>query len=148
MRHGYSEDLDQQDLAMWRGRVASSIRGKRGQKMLRDLAAAMDSMPTRELVRGSLQTSDGQCCAIGRACEAKGIDLKAHEGDDECDLMELNADIAGHLDIAECLVQEIEYVNDEYGPHDETPAQRWQRVRRWIDRHIPTPPGASSLPMR
>lgn len=32
MRSGYSDacDMDQRDLAMWRGRVASAIRGKRG----------------------------------------------------------------------------------------------------------------------
>ena len=45
-RSGYSDDIDDNWAhIMWRGRVASSIRGKRGQAMLRELLAALDAMP-------------------------------------------------------------------------------------------------------
>ena len=50
-RSGYTDDLDD-DLAMgrWRGMVASATRGRRGQKLLTDLLAALDAMPEKALV--------------------------------------------------------------------------------------------------
>jgi hypothetical protein len=41
-RSGYVDDVDQKDLAMYRGAVASAIRGKRGQALLREMREAMD----------------------------------------------------------------------------------------------------------
>lgn len=134
-RHGYHDDLDQQDLAMWRGRVASAIRGKRGQKMLRELRDALDSMPEKRLVGRQLQTKQGDCCALGRLAQTKGIDYTEYESDDEDDLSELNPDMAVAFDVAECLIQEVEYENDE-GGWRETPEQRWERMRRWVERQI------------
>jgi hypothetical protein len=43
-RSGYSDDLDPLALGRWRGRVASAMRGKRGQAFLREMLAAMDAM--------------------------------------------------------------------------------------------------------
>jgi len=134
-RHGYTDDNDQQQLAMWRGRVASAIRGKRGQKMIAELRDALDAMPEKRLVAGSLQRKDGDCCAIGCIAKAKGHDYTAHEDDDPCDQEELNSGLAEALNVAECLVQEIEYQNDE-GAYKETPEQRWSRMRRWCDRKL------------
>ena len=36
-RSGYCDELEQSELAMWRGQVASAIRGKRGQAFLVEL---------------------------------------------------------------------------------------------------------------
>lgn len=136
-RHGYVDDLDDAlEAGRWRGRVTSALRGKRGQAMLRELAAAMDAMPEKRLVSGSLQTRDGDCCAIGAVCKAKGLDLTQHEHDRASDLYELNESIAKSLDVAECLVQEIEFINDDWGPNGETPEQRWSRVRSWVAKKI------------
>lgn len=126
---------------MWRGRVMSAIRGKRGQKMLIELRSALDAMPQKRLVSRALQRKDGDCCAIGAVCASRNIDYTEHEDDDEYDLQELNSEIAGSLDVAECLVQEIEYENDE-GAYDETPEQRWTRMRAWCDKHIEDTPNA------
>lgn len=135
-RHGYTDDNDDVlQLGRWRGMVASAIRGKRGQALLKDLAAALDAMPEKRLVKGTLQTKDGDCCAIGVACRAKGKDYTAFDGDDEYELRELNSDVAADLNVSECLVQEIEYENDE-GAWKETPEQRWERMRRWVSRHL------------
>ncbi len=129
-RHGYSEDLDHQDLAMWRGRVMSAIRGKRGQKLLLDLRDALDAMPEKRLITKDLVREDGDVCALGCVGKMRGvadidtIDPEAHEA------------LAERFNVAECMVQEIEYVNDEYGPHNQTPAQRWERMRRWCDKNI------------
>ena len=135
-RHGYIDDYDDQKmLAMYRGRVASAMRGKRGQKMLRDLRDALDKMPDKRLVSRRLQTKAGDCCALGCLAFTKGIDLTQHEDDDPYDLMELNADLASMFDVAECMVREVEYMNDE-GAWKETPEQRWERMRRWVQKHI------------
>lgn len=74
-RSGYSDDCE--NVAMWRGQVASAIRGKRGQTMLRDLV----------------------------------------------------------------LAQEVMYENDEGGWRpNETPEERWARVRNWAAKQIRVTP--------
>lgn len=137
-RSGYSDDLEQQDLAMWRGRVASAIRGKRGQKMLRELRDALDSMPEKRLVSRQLQTKDGACCALGRLAQVRGRDLTEHADDEESDLRELNPELADLFDVAECLVQEVENENDE--AYVNTPEQRWTYMRKWVDAKLTVTP--------
>ncbi len=61
-RSGYSDDLDSWALIRWRGQVASAIRGRRGQAVLRDLLAALDAMPEKALVASELETPQGEVC--------------------------------------------------------------------------------------
>jgi hypothetical protein len=134
-RHGYHEDHDQQDLAMYRGWVASAIRGKRGQKLLRDLRDALDAMPEKRLVQGRLQTEQG-CCALGAVAGHRGVDLTELDPDPELfdiDTERVNLRLSWLLDIATVLVAETEYENDEF--HG-TPEQRWSYMRAWAERHI------------
>lgn len=49
-RSGYSDDCE--NIAMWRGVIASATRGKRGQRFFRDLVTALDAMPEKALVAG------------------------------------------------------------------------------------------------
>lgn len=128
-RSGYSDDLDSWDLIKWRGQVASAIRGKRGQALLRDLVTALDAMPEKSLVAGDLETKDGEVCALGAAGKARGMELS------EIDPEDYDA-VAKAFDIAHQLAQEIAYENDESGPWDETPEHRWQRMRDWAVSHI------------
>jgi hypothetical protein len=134
-RHGYVDDLDSQSLAMWRGRVASAIRGKRGQKMLAEIRDALDAMPVKRLVSRQLQTKQGDVCTLGCLAAAKGQDLTEYEDAEECDLQELNESLAATFDVAQCLIQEVEYENDE-GAWKETPEQRWTRMRRWVGKKL------------
>lgn len=131
-RSGYQDDIDQQDLAMWRGRVMSAIRGKRGQKLLRDLAAALDAMPEKRLIQHEI-VKDGEMCALGAVGKFRGV--KGLEELDPCDGGDHHESLSCDLNIAECMVQEIEWENDE-GAYKETPEQRWTRMRRWCDKHI------------
>ena len=146
-RSGYSDDLEPQELAMWRGQVASAIRGKRGQKMLMDLAAAMDAMPEKELYAGRLQV-DGGYCALGVVGAARGVDLASVDMGEDDDYFEVDG-IAHALNIASQLAQEIMYINDEWGGDykivdgkskycKETPAERWSRIRKWVQKRITT----------
>ena len=124
-RSGYVDDDDDVlALGRYRGRVASAIRGKRGQRLLRECLAALDAMPVKELIADELVADDGGVCLLGAVAQEfhlpiGNLDPEAH-------------DVLGKtFNVAECLIREIEYQNDE-GGWRETPEQRWNRVRRWV----------------
>lgn len=129
-RSDYSEDLDMWDLIRWRGQVASAIRGKRGQKLLRDLAAALDAMPVKALIADELQTEDGAYCALGVLGAARNLDMRDLDPQDA-------KGVSATFDIAPQLAREIVYENDEGGWHNETPEARWVRMRKWVQSQIP-----------
>lgn len=158
-RSGYDEDYGDDDplaLGRYRAQVASAIRGKRGQALLRELLAALDAMPDKRLVAGDLE-ADGQFCALGVVGKARGLNLASI---DTYDVESLGS----KFNIAEQLAREIMWVNDEHvypyrwvdvevcGPlrpwdhrytqirvvNDEAGSQRWQQVRKWVEAHIAT----------
>jgi hypothetical protein len=124
-RSGYLEDGDgtEWDFIRWRGQVASATRGKRGQKLLRAMLAALDAMPDKELITTELE-ADGAVCALGAIGRAQGLDLSDIDPDNE-------QRVARVFDIAPCLAQEIVYFNDEVNMH-ETPRARFERMRAWV----------------
>lgn len=129
-RSGYSNDYSNWDIIRWRGAVASAIRGKRGQELLREMAAALDAMPNKCLIAEELELN-GEVCALGCVGKARGLDmtvLDPHDPDT----------IANNFGVSQALVREIEEVND----NDEryaTPEQRWEIVRNWVRKHIKEP---------
>ena len=127
-RSGYSDDLDNLDnwaLIKWRGRVASAIRGKRGQKFLKDLLTALDEMEVKELIDGELEiTETGDVCAIGCLGKKRGIDMSKLDPEEP-------DDVGKAFDIAGCLAAEVFYENDEHS-YSETPEDRWERMREWV----------------
>lgn len=127
-RSGYSDACEGSALAMWRGQVASAIRGKRGQAFLRDLVMALDTMSEKKLITDDL-IKDGEVCAIGSVGIKRGIDLKPLDPEGHYKLAKV-------FDIARPLVCEIEFENDDGGPYKETPEARWQRMRNWAAANI------------
>ena len=123
-RSGYVEDYDydQWQMIKWRGQVAGTMRGKRGQAFLNELIDALDAMPEKRLIAGHL-IQDGAVCAIGSVGIRRGIDMSEIDPDDYHRLV----DVFG---IPHQLVREIEYENDESNCAM-TPEQRWQRMRSW-----------------
>jgi hypothetical protein len=140
MRSGYSDDLDYTDLILYRGRVANATRGKRGQRLLRELLAALDAMPEKRLIRGKFVAPDG-VCLLGAGAQRIGVtitdipDIDPDEDDDT----EHHSILAERFDVAKCLIAEIEFVNDEAGHYRETPEQRYERARKWLVENIKTP---------
>lgn len=132
-RSGYVDDIDDPlQLGRWRGQVKSAIRGKRGQTFLRELAAAMDAMPEKILISEELINEDGDCCTIGVICKTRGIDV------DQIDYNEPDQ-VGAAVGIARQMAAEIEYYNDEWSTN-ETPSERWQRMRTWVASQIvPSP---------
>lgn len=124
-RSGYCDDVEENwSLICWRGAVASSIRGKRGQAFLREMVEALDAMPEKRLVAWELQEPSGEVCAIGSVGAKRGVDMAALDPED-------SATVAGTFDIAEPLAREIVWENDEAGAWNETPEARWSRMRSW-----------------
>jgi hypothetical protein len=123
---------------MWRGVIASATRGKRGQVFFRELVTALDAMPVKRLVAGELETAEGEVCTLGALAKARGADL---EPDDTYDYGKLS----DTFNIAEQLAQETMWINDEGAPPrwprvDETPEERWTRVRKWAASQIRVTP--------
>ena len=129
-RSGYTDDGEGIE-ELWRRTVINALRGKRGQRALRELLAALDAMPTKALIAEEFEY-EGQFCTLGTLCHAKGIDMSEIDPEDQ----EHAENVAVKLNIAPCMVQEIEYMNDEWGPYTETPEQRWERMRAWVASQI------------
>jgi len=133
-RSGYSDDWgDQWQHIMWRGAVASAIRGRRGQQFLQELLTGLDAMPEKRLISDELE-QNGEFCALGVVGQARGIDMQ--NIDPECYLT-----VAHTFNISQALAQEVAYMNDEDNPYyaQETPESRWQRMRTWVVSNIKKP---------
>jgi hypothetical protein len=166
-RSGYCDDLDDPlALGRWRAQVRSATRGKRGQKLLRDMLAALDAMPEKRLVSGVLEVSS----EIDERNAQKWVDMfkdpdaanryrehyvatrpSSFKEGDVCalgalgrvrglDMTELDPEqpesVAAAFDVAEPLAREIVYMNDEGTWRIETPEERWTRMRAWVESQI------------
>ncbi len=132
-RSGYlDEQEDNWAVIRWRGAVKSAICGKRGQAALKELAVAMDAMPVKELIKQNLQ-ANGQYCTLGVLGAARGLDMSEVNPDDP-------RSVAKFFGLAEAMVREIVFENDEresyWSRAELTPAQRWSRMRDWVERQI------------
>ena len=131
-RSGYCDDWgENQQITMinWRGAVLSALRGKRGQKFLRELLAAMDSMEEKQLEAEELVTPTGACCTLGVVAKARGIDVSEIDPQDSRRVGEV-------LGIANAMVCEVVYMNDEAAWGGETGHARFQRMRAWVVSNI------------
>lgn len=126
-RSCYDDCCDGWDLIRWRGAVASAIRGKRGQQMLREMAAALDAMPEKRLIAERLE-AEGEVCAMGCLGKARAIDMSG------IDPYEPEA-VAKAFGIAPAMAQEIAFINDDWGRRA-TPEERWGIVRRWVSEQL------------
>lgn len=130
-RSGYSDDLDNWDLIRYRGAVTSALKGRRGQAFLKELAEAMDAMPEKDLIAGELVDAEGKCCALGVLGTQRGLDLKNIDPEDP-------DEVAEAFGVANALAREIVYLNDEYAWCQETPEDRWKRMRKWVAENLRT----------
>lgn len=130
-RSGYSDDCDGSTLGLYRGAVDRALQGKRGQAFLRQVLAVLDAMPVKALARNAAQDKQGLCCTLGAVALNRGDDMSTLSNE-----MEYSADycefkkLVARFGIAESMVREIMYVNDEQGGR--TPEARWVNVRAWV----------------
>lgn len=126
-RSGYSDNCEGWDLIRWRGAVASAIRGKNGQAFLREMAAALDALPEKVLIQKELEEG-GDVCALGAVGKVRGMDMTVIDPEE-------HQDVAKAFGIPHALACEIMYENDE-GNWRESPQERWERVREWVQKQI------------
>ena len=118
---------------MYRGAVASAIRGKRGQAFLRELRDALLALEVKELIADELITTEGGVCALGALAKGKGIDV---EGVDP----ENAPGVSGLFNIAESLAREVVFINDgDYYLPEVSPARRYEVMLGWVNRQIHDP---------
>ena len=129
-RSGYTDDLNDWSLIMWRGAVASAIRGGRGQQFLAEMLKALDALPEPKLVANALEES-GQVCAMGAVGKSRGINMSVIDAEDR-------ETVAATFGIAGALAAEIAFQNDE-GSWRESPEQRFARMQAWVQRKITAP---------
>jgi hypothetical protein len=140
-RSGYSEDYDYDSGGAppefyWQA-LDNAMRGKRGQALLRDIAAGMDAMEHKVLVKGFLRDG-GAFCMVGVATNVRNVNL---EDIPDGELFEQDAGywitkLARRLNVAQCVIASLIWQNDEFGAPNESPAGRWRRIRSWIDVEI------------
>lgn len=126
-RSQYTHDYSNWDLIRWRGQVTSARKGKRGQKLLKELAQAMDSMIKKELITNELE-KEGEYCALGVVGASRGLQFTNIDPEDPDQVAEV-------FDIASPLAREITYLNDEHCSHM-SPEERWKYMRTWVDEQI------------
>lgn len=164
-RSGYTDDDGDDPLAhgRWRAAVQSSLQGKRGQALLKELAEALDAMPDKRLYPGRFATAEGEFCTLGVLGAKRGTKMDDLGDEDDCD----TGFVANRFGIAPAMAAEIMYMNDEYaedvwkwvdveicGPvrpyypdygrhkrcvivhNDKHPQERWQRMRAWVAENI------------
>jgi len=132
-RSGYSDDYDDHGaLNRWRANVDRAISGKRGQAFLGEMATALDAMPIKELVADEVVRDSAHVCAMGAVALARGLDVSKVDPEDP-------EAVAGTFGIARVMACEIAFENDErtqWAGHQETPAERWTRMRKWVSDHL------------
>lgn len=132
-RSGYQEDCgnDWQQI-MWRGAVTSAFRGRRGQAFMREMLVALDALPVKRLVKNNLE-ENGEVCALGAVGKARGLDMNEIDPED-CE------SVANEFDMSRAMACEIMYENDDGEAYwrEETPEQRFERMRRWVESKLIT----------
>lgn len=133
-RSGYSDDYGGGPTPpdFYQQAVKRSLQGKRGRAFLEEMARGLDAMPEKRLIAGDLVTPEGECCAMGVVCKARGLNVEQvdpHEAERVAEL----------VNIAPAMVREIAYQNDDdFGEEKErrgkaeTPEERWLRMRAWV----------------
>ncbi len=126
------------------GALRSAIRGRRGQRLLRDLIAGLDALPVPELSAGSLEDPETGCvCALGAVRLHRGkqnVPLDFDPTDDDIDWRWL----AKPFDISQTLSHAVVSAN-EYADKrndEDSRRRRWKDVRAWAVSHLlPMPEG-------
>ncbi len=111
---------------LWRGAVHRATTGYRGQHLLKKLRDALDAMPSKRLIADAIKDERGDVCVLGALDPNVGEYSAVY--------------LAEHFDVAHALAAEIVYINDEsttwHRSVQETPEERWARMRHWVDSQI------------
>ena len=138
----YSDDCYDADAAdmlrgyAFAGNCDRALKGKKGQKALRELVAALEALPEKRLAKGFVETKTGEVCALGALARARGCDVSRFtryaEWDWDDDVTSL---LAKALGITFPLAWQVMDANDNLCAHC-TPEKRYERVLAWARSQI------------
>jgi hypothetical protein len=135
------DDSDPSQEGLAAGALCSAIRGKRGQRFIRDLVQALDALPLPELAAGALEDEEtGCCCAFGAVRRFRGADavpLWFHPMEEDM----TPDNLAEPFNVSETLAWAVVQANEDgmTGNDESTRRRRWKQVRYWAVRQlIPT----------
>lgn len=147
-------DMDSEWAELHQGRyehnVKQALKGKRGQKILREMEEALLAMPEPKLIKNRFTTAKGECCAIGalvahRFAPLWGVSFaeaaarlaleEDEDGFDEYEEADETMNQGLKAGLTQTLVWEIAYRNDDYG-WNQTDEQRWEYMLGWVRRHL------------
>ena len=114
-RSGYTDDMDDNwALIRWRGAVASAIKGKRGQALLKEMEVALLSLPDKRLIANEFaNATEGEVCALGAVALKRRLDKGI---DRETAMKEIEKQFPEGCE-AEEIADEMERFHEEGGPH-------------------------------
>ena len=154
MRIGYSDDEERPgQFALWQANCDRSLKGKAGQRELRELEAALLALPKKRLIKDLLCEGD-DVCAVGAYAKYKGLDLDRFDPEDESDEVGVSAGMPSLVawkvvemnDLQLDTVWELAYgpVN-RYEAHyrggiplirDMTPEERYENMLAWVRKEL------------
>lgn len=109
-----NDDFDSNYCYLWDSRVRQTIKGKRGQKMLREFIDALLELPSRRLIAGNI-VKNGEVCAVGALAKKRGVDLEPWDDGTADD--DTTARLGVAMGLTYTLAFEMGFLNDvEYAP--------------------------------
>jgi hypothetical protein len=155
MRLNYTDEEDRPgQFALWDANVRRSIRGKSGQRELRELETALLDLPEKRLIKDALTDEEGGCCAIACYAKHKGVDVSKFDPEYESDEVGIAAgmpklvawSIVALNDITLDTVWEVAEgpIQRGHGQYkggiplvrDMTPEERYVKVLEWVRERI------------
>lgn len=144
------EDFNNQ-LQLQQANTERCLAGKRGQKALRDLEAALLAMPVKEIIAGNLARA-GQVCTLGAFVVARRMGeglsyaeavaelekvvadskLDAEDEYDARDLGTLTVNRATKAGFPRPIAYEILWQSDYHIVPEAPPARRWEIMLAWV----------------
>ncbi len=151
MRINISDDEERPgQFALWDANVRRSMKGRRGQRELRELEAALVALPEKRLIRDELTDEAGGVCAIACYARHKGLDLSRFDPEDESDAVGVAAgmprlvawEVVAQNDIHCDTVWEVADgpIQRGYGHYRGgvplvramTPEERYDKILKWV----------------
>lgn len=152
MRIRVSEEEDFNNQAfLWEANLERSLKGRKGQAALRELEAALLTLPEKRLIANNTISTDGSVCAIAALAKHRGYqgDMSLpkqpnwddddspywDEYDYEVAVEDAMVKIAADLGVPPMVAKAIIYENDN-DAYTKTAEARYQRMLRWTQRKI------------
>ena len=152
------DDWDDEDGPLRQGRwernTETTIKGKRGQKVLRQLEAALVALPLPELtdelfwrepsdMERDIADAYGvvaapQVCVLGAYARHIGVDYQKAEWLNEESVSEVAPWAADELGMAYTLAWNLMFENDEAWAYA-TPRRRYDGILKWVRQNLSTP---------